>query len=88
MKVQILGTGCFKCKKLIENTEKAVRELREELDEEITIEKIEDLTEIAGMGVMSTPGFAIDEQIVESGRVLSKNRIVELIENYKSDKRR
>ncbi|TYB30441.1 MAG: thioredoxin family protein [Candidatus Mcinerneyibacterium aminivorans] len=85
MKVQILGTGCSRCKKLIKNAEKAAEKISEKIEEEITIEKIDDLTEIAGMGVMTTPGFAINGEIVESGKVLSKDRIIELIENYKSD---
>lgn len=69
MKVQVLGTGCTRCKKLIENAEKAIQEF----DEEITLEKIEDLTEITRMGVMTTPGFAINDKIMATGKVLSKD---------------
>ena len=75
MKIQILGTGCPKCKKLEENTRKAVTELT--LDCEI--EKVTDLNEIMEYGIMLTPGFAINKKVKSVGKVLSPDQIKDFI---------
>lgn len=67
MRVQILGTGCAKCKALALNAERALAELGINAE----IEKIERIADIARFGVMMTPGLAIDGQVKTSGRVLS-----------------
>ncbi|MFQ3586303.1 MAG: thioredoxin family protein [Fimbriimonadaceae bacterium] len=71
MKMQILGTGCANCKNLQRNAEAAVRDIG--LDAQI--EKVEDLREIMKMGVMSTPGLAVDGTVVSTGRVPSVDEI-------------
>ncbi|MFQ3668272.1 MAG: thioredoxin family protein [Fimbriimonadaceae bacterium] len=71
MKIQILGTGCANCKNLQRNAEAAVRDIG--LDAQI--EKVEDLREIMKMGVMSTPGLAVDGTVVSTGRVPSVDEI-------------
>lgn len=63
--IQILGTGCAKCQKLYENTQKAAEELK--LD--CKIEKVTELSKIMMMGVMSTPALAVDGKVCISGRV-------------------
>ena len=65
MKVQILGTGCPKCKKLAENAEAAVNALG--LDCEL--EKVTDINEIMKFGVMMTPALAVDGQVKVMGKV-------------------
>lgn len=75
MKIQILGTGCANCKNLQRNAETAVRELG--LD--AAIEKVEDLREIMKMGVMSTPGLAVDGKVVSTGKVASVEEIKNLL---------
>jgi small redox-active disulfide protein 2 len=75
MKIQILGTGCAKCKALVENTKKAV----EELGVDAEIEKIEDIKEIMKFNVMMTPGLVIDGEVKSTGRVLSPEDIKKLI---------
>ncbi len=75
-KIQILGTGCAKCKTLMANAEQAVRELG--LDAEF--EKVTDITEIMKYGVMSTPGIVIDGETKASGRVLSAQEIKKILE--------
>ena len=65
MKVQILGTGCPKCRKLAENAEAAAKALG--LDYEL--EKVTDINEIMGFGVMMTPALAVDGQVRVSGKV-------------------
>ena len=58
-KVQILGTGCPKCKKLAESAEAAAKEL----SIEYKIEKVTDINEIMKFGVMMTPGLAVDNEV-------------------------
>lgn len=77
MKVQILGRGCPKCKKLEENTEKAV----EDLEEDIEVEKVYDIEEASKMGMMSAPGFAVDGELKKQGSVLKPEEIREVIED-------
>ena len=74
-KVQILGTGCVKCKKLSEQAEQAIAELGDGYE----IEKISDIEEIVDFGVMMTPALAIDGEVKAVGKVLSKNEIVILL---------
>jgi small redox-active disulfide protein 2 len=74
--IQILGTGCPKCKMLAENAEKAAHALG--IDFELV--KVTDLNEIAGMGVMMTPGLAIDGELKSSGKVLSPKDIQALLQ--------
>ena len=64
-KLQILGTGCSNCDRLLAHAEKAAGEL--ELDFEI--EKIEDLEKILSFGVMRTPALAVDGEVLVMGRV-------------------
>ncbi len=71
MKLQILGTGCPKCKKLAEMTETAAQELG--LDYEL--EKVTDINDIMQMGVMMTPALAVDGQVKVSGKVPSAEEI-------------
>ena len=74
-KVQILGTGCPKCKKLAENAEIAA----EDLGIEYEIEKVTDINEIMEFGVMMTPGLAVDGEVKVAGKVVSIEEIKELI---------
>ena len=75
MKIQILGTGCAKCKTLAENTKKAV----DLAGVEAEIEKVEDIKEIMKFNVLMTPGLVIDGEVKAAGRVLSPEDIKKLI---------
>jgi len=75
MKVQILGTGCPKCKKVAEVAEKAVAELG--VDAEVV--KVTDINEIMNFGVMMTPALAIDGDVKVSGKVPSLDDVKEWI---------
>ncbi len=75
-KIQILGTGCPKCKKLAENAEAAAKELGIEFE----IEKVTDINEIMKFGVMMTPALAVDGEVKAVGKVLSTGEIKELFE--------
>ena len=70
-KIQILGTGCAKCKALAENARKAI----EETGVEAEVEKIEQIQEIMKFNVLSTPGLVIDGEVKATGRVLSSDEI-------------
>jgi len=67
MKIQVLGTGCAKCKQLTASAEKAVAEL----GLGVPVEKVEDLREIMKFRVMSTPALVVDGQVKSTGKVLS-----------------
>jgi len=71
MKIQILGTGCPKCKKLTENAEAAAKELGVEYE----IVKITDINEIMKFGVMMTPALAVDGDVKSVGKVMSPDEI-------------
>jgi small redox-active disulfide protein 2 len=76
MKIEILGTGCTKCKKLYENTLLAVKESGVSAE----VLKIEDMEKIIGYGVMSTPAIAIDGKVKSNGVLLSPDEIKKLIQ--------
>ena len=65
MKIEILGTGCPKCKKLYELTQEAVKETGSDAE----IIKVEDIRQIMNMGVMMTPAIAIDGEVKASGKI-------------------
>ena len=75
IKIQILGTGCPKCKKLTENAEKAALEL----DGDYEIIKVTDINEIMKFGVMMTPAFAVGNEVKSVGKVLSTEEIKKII---------
>jgi len=75
MKIQIIGTGCPKCRALHANAERAVTELG--LD--ATIEKVDDIRDIARMGVMMTPALAIDGVVRSQGHLLSAHQIERML---------
>jgi len=74
-KLQILGTGCPKCKKLADNAEAAAKELGIEYE----LEKVTDINEIMEFGVMMTPGLAVDGEVKVAGRVPNAEEIKELL---------
>ena len=74
-KIHILGTGCPKCKKLTENSEKAAHELSGEYE----IVKVTDVNEIMKFGVMMTPALAVENEVKSVGKVLSVEEIKKII---------
>jgi small redox-active disulfide protein 2 len=77
MRLQILGTGCPKCRQLLANAEQAAAEAKVP----VTIEKVDELAEIAKFRVLATPALAIDGVVKATGRVLSPAEIKKLIES-------
>ena len=74
-KIQILGTGCPKCKKLAENAEAAAKALGIEYQ----LEKVTQINDIMKMGVMITPALAVDGQVKIAGKVASPEDIKKML---------
>jgi small redox-active disulfide protein 2 len=74
-KIQILGTGCPKCKKLAENAEAAAKELGIEYQ----IEKVTNINDIMTFGVMVTPALVVDGKLIVAGKVPSAEQLKEIL---------
>jgi len=74
-KIEVLGTGCAKCKRLLANAEQAVKELN------ITAEvlKVDDIDAIVDRGVMMTPALFINGQVRAEGRIPDVNEIKKML---------
>lgn len=75
MKIEILGTGCPKCKKLYENALKAL----ENSGKEAEVVKVEDIAKITEYAVMMTPALVVDGEVRSSGKALSPVEIEKII---------
>jgi small redox-active disulfide protein 2 len=75
MKIEVLGTGCAKCKTLYEAVQKAVTEKGVEAE----IVKVEDIPSIMKYGVMSTPALVVDGKVKFSGKTASVAEIIEVL---------
>jgi small redox-active disulfide protein 2 len=71
MKIQILGTGCPKCKKLAEHAEAAAKALQLNCE----IEKVTDISQIISFGVMTTPALAVDGVVKLVGKSSSVDEL-------------
>lgn len=76
MKIEILGTGCSKCKALEEAAKQAVAKSGKFAQ----ILKVEDIVKIMEYGVLSTPALVIDGKVLSSGKLLSVGEIVDFIQ--------
>ncbi|HUX01875.1 MAG: thioredoxin family protein [Phycisphaerae bacterium] len=73
--IQILGTGCPKCRALAANAEAAAKAL----GIEYSIEKVTDIREILKFGVMLTPVLAVDGVVKVAGKVPSADEIKKML---------
>ena len=64
-KLQVLGTGCPKCKKLTELTEAAAKDAGIEYE----LEKVTDINDIVAFGVMTTPALVVDGEVKVAGKL-------------------
>lgn len=71
MDIKVLGTGCTNCK----NTIALIEQVAQAKGVNVTLTKVEELREIMGYGVMSTPGVVINGQVVHAGGVPSRDQI-------------
>ena len=74
-RIQVLGTGCPKCKQLAEHAQAAV----EQLNLDCQVEKVTDLNAILSYGVVMTPALVIDDRVVLVGKVASVDQIKQLL---------
>ena len=77
MIIEVLGTGCSKCKSL----EKAVREVVAQNGIDAGIRKVEDIVEIMKYNVMTTPALVVDGKVVLKGRVPSNEELKQILTN-------
>ena len=75
MKIKILGPGCARCHQLTDT----VKEVVDEYKVDATVEKVSDMKKIIEYPILTTPGLVIDEQVVSSGKVLTKEEVVQLL---------
>ena len=75
MKIEILGSGCAKCKTLENNVREAVKELAIEAE----LIKVDDFVEIAKFGVMMTPALVVDGEVKLVGKVPGKEEIKKIL---------
>jgi len=71
MDIKVLGTGCANCK----NTIALIEQVAKDKGVAVTLTKVEELREIMGYGVMSTPGVVIDGKVVHAGGIPSRDKI-------------
>ena len=69
--IKVLGTGCANC----QSTLKLIEEVAKTKGAELQLEKVEDLKQIMGYGVMSTPGVVIDGKVVHAGGVPARSKV-------------
>jgi len=74
-KIQVLGTGCPKCKKLAENADLAAQAMGIEYE----LEKVTDINDIMKFGVMLTPALAVDGEVKVVGKVPDPEAIEDML---------
>ena len=72
MEIKVLGPGCPKCKQ----AEKVIREAVAEAGIAADIEKITDVMEIAGFGVLGTPAVVVDGEVKSVGKIPGKGDVL------------
>ncbi len=71
MKIEILGSGCPKCIKTMENVEEAVKKSGIQVD----VVKVTKINDIMNYGVMVTPALVIDGDVKVAGRIPTTDEI-------------
>ncbi len=82
MLIQVLGTGCAKCKMLYDLTQRAVQETGVEAE----VEKVEDIMKIMEFELLMTPGLVINGQVKAAGRIPSVEEIRQMLAAIEVDK--
>ncbi|MDD3135578.1 MAG: thioredoxin family protein [Methanoregula sp.] len=78
-KIEIIGTGCAKCKRLFANAEQAVKDLKITAD----VIKVDDIDEIVNRGIMLTPALFINDSVRAEGRIPDVNEIKKMLTETK-----
>ncbi len=77
VEIKVLGPGCANCKRLEQIAQKVVNNLAVEAK----IEKVANYQEIVDLGVMTTPGLVINNEVVSSGRIPSESEVINWVIN-------
>lgn len=77
--VKVLGSGCAKCNQL----EAATKAALEQLGMDTKIDHVNDFTQIAAYGVMTTPALVIDGKVVSFGKVLKMEEVVKILQKVR-----
>ena len=80
MKIEILGTGCAKCKALEMNAKEAIAKIGGFHQ----VIKVEDIMEIMKYNVVSTPALVVDGVVKSTGKLLNTEEIVHILKNQAS----
>jgi len=75
MNIKILGTGCARCRAL----EKVVKDAVAEINADAVVEEVQDIKKIMEYSILMTPGLVIDEKLISSGKVLSRDEVIKEI---------
>ncbi len=76
MKIEVLGTGCAKCKALENNAKEALGKIGGFHD----VQKVEDIMEIMQYNVVSTPALVVDGVVKSTGKLLTVDEIIEILQ--------
>ena len=76
LKLQVLGAGCYKCRKLAENAETAAKALGIEYE----LVRVTDISEIMKSGVLTLPALIVDGAVKSTGKILPAEEIKKLLE--------
>lgn len=82
MKIEVLGTGCPRCKEV----EKRVMDVLAETGVAAEVEKVTDIKKFAQMGILSTPGLVINGKVKAQGKIPSKEEVKKWLEEASSGK--
>ena len=74
-KIEVVGTGCAKCRRLLANAGQAVKDLKIAAD----VIKVDDIDEIVNRGIMLTPALFINGEVRAQGRVPDVNEIKKML---------
>lgn len=72
MEIKVLGPGCAKCK----TTADLIARTAAEAGRDVTLVKIEDMRQIVGYGVMTTPAVVIADRVVHKGSVPTRDQVL------------
>lgn len=75
MDIKILGPGCHKCHEL----DKRTREVIKELDLDVNVEYVQEITKLVEYSILFPPGLIINDNLISSGKLLSKKEIKDII---------
>jgi small redox-active disulfide protein 2 len=78
LRIEVLGSGCAKCKRQVQVAERVVKELGLEAE----VVKVEDISEIIERGVMMTPALYIDGELKSSGRIVETDELKRMLMSH------